>query len=70
MLNITINTENAAFHADYEDEENMTYWEKAYYRNEEVKRILKNVCNQLDNGKVNGNCIDINGNKVGEWSID
>lgn len=70
MLNIAINTENAAFHADYADEENMTYWEKAYFRNEEVKRILKNVCNQMDNGYVKGSCIDINGNKVGEWSLD
>ena len=70
MLRIEIRTDNAAFNAYYTDEENMTYWEKAYYRNEEVKRILKNVCNQMDNGKTSGYCIDINGNRCGEWSID
>lgn len=65
MLRIVINTNNAAFNVDGE-----TQWEKMYYRNEEVKRILKNVCNQLDNGRVRGNCIDINGNKVGAWEFD
>lgn len=67
MLRIEIRTDNAAFQSQWGAADK---WDDMYCRNEEVKRILKNVCNQLDNGKVNGNCIDINGNKVGEWSID
>lgn len=64
-ITISINTDNAAFNVDAE-----TRWERDYYRNEEIKRVLKNVCNQLDNGKTSGSCIDINGNKVGKWSLD
>ena len=65
MLRIEIRTDNAAFNGDGE-----TQWERDYWRNLELKRVLKNVMNQLDNGKVKGSCIDINGNKVGEWSLD
>lgn len=65
MLRIEFGTNNAAFAVDESDK-----WTRDYYRNEEIKRVLKNVCNQLDNGKTSGNCIDINGNKVGTWSID
>ena len=65
MLRIEIRTDNAAFNGDGE-----TQWERDYWRNLELKRVLKNVMNQLDNGKVNGSCIDINGNKVGKWSLD
>lgn len=66
MLKIEFTTNGAAF----EDEYTETTWDKMYHRNEEVKRVLKNICNQLDNGKTYGACMDINGNKVGEWSID
>ena len=65
MLRIEFATDNAAFEVDESDK-----WTRDYYRNEEIKRVLKNVCNQLDNGKTSGSCIDINGNKVGTWSID
>ena len=65
MLRIEFTTSNAAFAVDESDK-----WTRDYYRNEEIKRVLKNVCNQLDNGKTSGSCIDMNGNKVGEWSID
>lgn len=65
MLKIEINTENAAFNIDGE-----TQWERDYWRNLELKRVLKNVMNQLDNGNVSGSCIDINGNKVGIWELD
>lgn len=68
MLNITISTENAAFKGNGIEPESK--WEADFYRNEEIKRILKNVCNQLDNGKLSGKCIDINGNAVGDWSIN
>lgn len=65
MLKIEIKTDNAAFNIDGE-----TQWERDYWRNLELKRVLKNVMNQLDNGNVSGSCIDINGNKVGEWWLD
>lgn len=65
MLRIEFGTDNAAFGYDESDK-----WTRDYYRNEEIKRVLKNVCNQLDNGKTSGSCIDINGNKVGTWTID
>lgn len=65
MLRIEFTTSNAAFAVDEPDK-----WTRDYYRNEEIKRVLKNVCNQLDNGKTSGSCIDINGNKIGTWSID
>lgn len=65
MLKIEINTENAAFGCDLESK-----WEQKYYRNEEIKRILKDICNQLDNGYDSGSCLDINGNVVGRWQIE
>lgn len=66
MLKIEIRTGNAAFQSD----ENATQWEQDYYRNQEIKRVLKNVVNQIENGYESGSCMDINGNKVGTWSID
>ena len=65
MLTISFSTENAAFDCDSEDK-----WERDYFRNEEIKRVLKNICNQLDNGKTSGSCMDINGNKVGTWKLE
>lgn len=67
MLKIEINTENAAFQSQWGAADK---WDDMYCRNEEVKRVLKNVCNQMDNGKTSGYCIDINGNRCGEWSLD
>ena len=65
-LKIEIHTENAAFLDEYAE----TQWEKNYARNEEIKRVLANVCNQLDNGRESGKCIDINGNTVGNWELE
>lgn len=67
MFRIEIKTDNAAFQSQWGAADK---WDDMYYRNEEIKRVLKNVCNQMDNGYVKGSCIDINGNKVGEWSLD
>lgn len=36
----------------------------------EIARILNKVITQVDNGDDEGKIIDINGNKIGEWSID
>ena len=67
MLKIEIRTGNAAFQSN---DENATQWEHDYHRNEEIKRVLKNVVNQIENGHTSGSCMDINGNKVGTWSLD
>lgn len=67
MLIIKFETSNAAFQPP---EPTGSAWETGYYRNEEIKRVLKNICNQLDNGIVGGACMDINGNKVGDWVIN
>lgn len=66
-MKIEFTTENAAFKGNGIEPESK--WEADFYRNEEIKRVLKNVCNQLDNGKIFGKCIDINGNLVGEWEL-
>ena len=55
MFEIKFSTGNAAF----ED-----------YETEECVRILKEVCNKLESGYTYGSCIDINGNKVGEWKLE
>ena len=59
MLTIEFTTKHA-----YEETE-----ENNYFRNEEIKRVLKNICNQIDNGKTSGDCIGTNGSKVGEWEL-
>lgn len=67
MLRIEIRTDNAAFQSQWYAADE---WDNMYVRNEEVKRVLKNVCNQMDNGETSGYCIDINGNRCGEWSLN
>ena len=34
----------------------------------ECKRLLEDICRKLEDGATSGNIIDINGNKVGQWS--
>ena len=34
----------------------------------ELKRILKKICEKLEYGETSGTIMDINGNKVGQWS--
>ena len=55
MFKVEIKTGNAAF------EGNPEY---------EVKRILKEIEKKLESGYTSGSCMDINGNKVGKWSLD
>lgn len=40
------------------------------YADGEVRRILQKICDDLENGISHGSCIDTNGNKVGEWSLE
>lgn len=62
MLKIEIETNGAAFCDPYTGEESKL--------NEaiECKRLLEKICDQLEDGAISGNIIDINGNKVGSWS--
>lgn len=34
----------------------------------EIRRILEKVSCELENGAPSGSVMDVNGNKVGEWS--
>jgi hypothetical protein len=54
MLNVKINTKNAAF-----DE----------YPNEECARLLDEVANKLRDGKLEGILHDLNGNPVGHFQL-
>lgn len=64
MLTIRIATGNAAFCDDTDGDLN------DYFKKKECIRILKDVIRKLDSGYDYGACIDINGNKVGEWDLD
>lgn len=62
MLKIEIKTGNAAFCNPYTGEEN------EIYEAMECIRLLEKICGQLEDGGTHGSIIDINGNKVGQWS--
>lgn len=36
---------------------------------DESARILKKIAHDIEQGNDTGNCRDINGNKIGEWSL-
>lgn len=62
MFKCEIKTAGSAFCDPATGEEN-EYWELV-----ELNRILANVCLKIEEGETSGSCMDINGNKVGEWS--
>lgn len=39
------------------------------YGDVEVRRILEKIADQVEHGHDHGSIMDINGNKIGEWSI-
>lgn len=55
MFKLEFKTENAAFDIESGPEE-------------ECVRIIERVKQQVLCGQTSGTCIDINGNKVGEWA--
>lgn len=63
MFKININTENAAFCDPYTGEED------EFAKEMEIERIMSEIKNAMSGGYTSGSCIDINGNKVGTWSI-
>ena len=67
MLKIEIKTGGAAFHC--EDPENNPELDRIFLGNE-VGRLFVEIVTKISSGKNNGSIIDLNGNKVGEWSLD
>ena len=63
MIEIKFTTGNAAFCDAYTGERD------AYAEVTEVVRILNGIIDKLENDYRYGSCIDINGNKVGEWRL-
>lgn len=63
MLKIEIKTGNAAFTNDDGDFD-------PYWGGKEIERILAEIVEDIQNGYETGSCMDINGNKVGTWSLN
>mgnify|MGYP000203701266 FL=1 len=61
MLKIEIKTGGAAY-----SEDDVLTTEGRY----ELQRNLMDICRKITNGYDEGNIIDINGNKVGNWSVE
>ena len=57
-MEINFKTSNAAF--DEECDGSLEY---------ETIRILKEICEKIENGYDHGVIMDINGNKVGSWKL-
>lgn len=68
MFKIEIKTGNAAFRSDYLTDKNGDYVLDP--QGTEVVRILKDIERKIEFGHDSGTILDINGNKVGEWSYD
>jgi len=68
MFKIEIKTGNAAFRSDYLTDKNGDYVLDP--QGTEVVRILKDIERKIEFGHDSGIILDINGNKVGEWSYD
>lgn len=62
MFNLKFKTGGAAFKDPYDGKE-----DKLFERLECV-RILKKITQAVEDGVTHGPIMDINGNKVGEWS--
>ena len=63
MFNVTIKTGGAAFCDPYTGEPD------TFSETYEVVRILEKIIRELKCEYSNGVCMDINGNKVGEWEL-
>lgn len=63
-MKIKFNTNNAAF----KDPDGVKSFD-VVYRDREVIRILKNIIDDIEIGCDCGSIMDINGNKIGEWSL-
>lgn len=61
---LTIDTNNAAFHVESNDEDNGTYTPEG-----EVDRLLREVADKVKVGYTHGAIIDFNGNTVGSFEF-
>lgn len=61
MLKLEIKTGGAAF----SENDVLTYEGRS-----EIARLLRKISVQIETGDSDGVIIDINGNKVGRWSLD
>jgi DNA-binding ferritin-like protein (Dps family) len=65
---LKIETDNAAFS---DDDTDYGSEESANAKRAEVARILREVADLLDNGSQEGAGVyDVNGNRVGKWSLN
>lgn len=67
MFKIEIKTDGAAFHC--EDPEENPALDREVLR-QEVSRILVKIATNIGYGGNGGPVMDLNGNKVGEWSLE
>ena len=68
MLKIEIKTGGAAYRDEYEvDKNGDNILDPSAC---ELRRNLLEIVKKLEYGYTEGNVIDINGNKVGKWSLD
>ena len=66
-MTIKIRTGNAAFHAGPE----ATHYEEDQAMAAELRRIFGKICDDIEqHGATMGSVMDINGNRVGEWTLD
>ena len=63
-MKIEFNTDNAAFKDENASEMTNDLWTR-----EEVIRILQKIIRDIDYDYNHGSIMDINGNKIGEWSL-
>lgn len=63
-MKIEFSTDNAAFKNEYASEMENDLWTR-----EQVIRILKKIIHDIDFDYSYGPIMDINGNKIGEWSL-
>ena len=67
MFKMTIDTGNGAFRNELgETDEEMEQLDPSSW---ELRRILKEVEDSLEDGNTHEEIFDINGNRVGEWSL-
>ena len=67
MFKMAIDTGNGAFRNEYgETDEKMEQLDPSFW---ELRRILKEVKDSLEKGNTHEKIFDVNGNRVGEWSL-
>ena len=67
MFKCEIRTGGAAFHSEKSE---MDPFLDREIVGQEVSRLLKKIAMEIQRGSDYGSIIDLNGNKVGEWSLE